>query len=162
MKTLISASIAALALATAGAASAQTCEALVRLDDFGTLPFGAQVVALPEGFTVVEHCSEGVSVGECVLRDPRGVSYGLYEGYVISKFVEVGDAPLPWEFAETADRTRAANLLTRLTRQRSTGVMSADNQVHVRSQFACGETFGQAFARYSGNRLVAAGLEASL
>ena len=40
--------------------------------------------------------------------------------------------------------------------------MSADNQVHVRSQFACGETFGQAFARYSGNRLVSAGLEASL
>ena len=162
MKTLISASVAALALAAAGAASAQTCEALSRLDDFGTLAFGARVASLPEGFSVIEHCSEGVAVGECVLRDPRGVSYGLYEGYVISKFVEVGDAPLPWSFAETADRTRAANLLTRLTQQRSTGVMSADNQVHVRSQFACGDTFGQAFARYSGNRLVSVGIEASL
>ncbi|WP_296817557.1 hypothetical protein [Brevundimonas sp.] len=162
MKTLISCALAAGSLAIAGAASAQSCEALARLDDFGSLAFGTRLAALPDGFSVVDHCASGVSEAECVLQDERGVTYSLYDGYILSKYVEVGAAPLPWDFSEGADRARAARLLSAVTQQSATGVLSPDNQLHVRSQFACGDAWGQAFARYSGNRLVAVGIETAL
>ena len=79
---------------------------------------------------------------------------------MVAKFVFAGQGALLSGFFDDADRTAAANQLTRQTELRATGVLDAQNQVHVRSRFDCGETiFGQAFARYSGNRLVAVGVE---
>lgn len=159
---VLAAGAAALALA-AGPAAAQSCETLSRLDDFGSIAFGARIEAVPQTLSVVEQCGQGVSTGTCVLRDPDGVTYTLYDGYVISKFVFVGQGALPWSFEDDMDRAAAANLLTRRTEVSATGVYSPDNQLHVRSRFGCGEgVFGQAFARYSGNRLVAVGIEAIL
>lgn len=160
MKAAVSATFAAAAIALAAPAAAQTCEALVRADDFGSLAFGMRLDTVPQGLSVAEQCEAGVSSGACVLRDPDGVTYTLYDGYVISKFVFVGQGELPWGFAENVDRAEAARLLTRQTEVRASGVYSPDNQLHVRSRFGCGEgVFGQVFARYSGNRLVAVGLE---
>lgn len=160
MKTLLPAAIAVAAIASAAPAAAQTCEALVRTDDFGSLAFGQRLESVPQGLSIAEQCEAGVSAGTCVLRDADGVTYTLYDGYVVSKFVFVGQGALPWGFVEGIDRAEAANLLTRQTEVRSTGVYSPDNQLHVRSRFGCGEgVFGQAFARYSGNRLVAVGVE---
>lgn len=160
MKTLISATAAAAALTLAVPAAAQTCAALSRADDFGSLAFGMRLEAVPQGLSIVEQCEAGVSAGTCVLRDVDGVTYTLYEGYVISKFVFVGQGSLPWDFENEVDRAEAARLLSEQTQVRSSGVYSPDNQLHVRSRFGCGEgVFGQAFARYSGNRLVAVGLE---
>lgn len=154
-------SAVALGMFAATGAAAQTCTVLNRLDNFGTVRFGSHFETMPQGLEVVEHCLDGVATGQCVLRDPDGVTYTLYEGYVISKFVFVGQGALPWEFEEDADRARSANLLTRLTELRASGVLADDNQLHVRSQFACGDAWGQAFARYSGNRLIAVGIEAA-
>jgi hypothetical protein len=160
MKTALSATIAAAAIAIAAPAAAQTCDALVRADDFGSLAFGMRLEAVPQGMAVAEQCEAGVSSGTCVLRDPDGVTYTLYDGYVISKFVFVGQGPLPWGFEDGVDRAEAASLLSRQTEVSASGVYSPDNQLHVRSRFGCGEgVFGQVFARYSGNRLVAVGLE---
>lgn len=162
MMKFTAAATAAAALAAAGAASAQTCETLARLDTFGALAFGVRLETLPDGFEVVDECHAGVAEAECVIADSQGVTYSLYDGFILSKYVEVGAATLPWEFATTTDRDRAARLLSAVTGQRAAGVMSSDNQIHVRSQFACGGAWGQAFARYSGNRLVSVGLEAAL
>lgn len=162
MRSSIAASVFALALAAAGAVSAQTCETLARLDSFGTIAFGVRLEALPQDFEIVEHCLDGVGEAECVIADAQGVTYSLYDGFVLSKYVEVGAAPLPWDFTGSTDRARAARLLSAATGQRAGGILSSDNQVHVRSQFACGGAWGQAFARYSGNRLVSVGLEAAL
>lgn len=160
MKTALSATIAAAALAFAAPAAAQTCAALLRADDFGSLAFGQRFETVPQGLSVAEQCEAGVSAGTCVLRDAEGVTYTLYDGYVVSKFVFVGQGALPWGFEEGVDRAAAAALLTEQTQVRSTGVYSPDNQLHVRSRFGCGEgIFGQVFARYSGNRLVAVGVE---
>lgn len=160
MRTAFVTVLAAAAAALAAPAAAQTCEALSRADDFGTLAFGQRLEAVPQGLTIVEQCASGVSSAGCVLRDDQGVTYMLVDGYVVSKFVFVGQGPLPWGFEDDADRTRAANLLTEQSQFRSTGVYSPDNQLHVRSRFGCGEgIFGQLFARYSGNRLVAVGIE---
>lgn len=163
MKPLLAAATAGLIVAIAAPAAAQRCGTLSRLDNFGSVSFGSHHAAVPAGLSVVEQCENGVATGVCVLRDQDGVTYTLYEGYVISKFVFVGDGALPWGFDDEDDRARAANLLTRNTDARSSGVLDAENQLHVRSRFGCGEgVFGQAFARYSGNRLVAVGLEADL
>ena len=160
MKAAVSSTLAAAAIVLAAPVSAQTCEALVRADDFGSLAFGMRLDTVPQGMSVAEQCEAGVSSGVCVLRDPDGVTYTLYDGYLVSKFVFVGQGPLPWGFEDGVDRAEAANLLTRQTEVRATGVYSPDNQLHVRSRFGCGEgIFGQVFARYSGNRLVAVGLE---
>ncbi|MBN8552786.1 MAG: hypothetical protein J0L52_07825 [Caulobacterales bacterium] len=160
MKTPLAGLAVAATLAVASPAMAQSCLVLSRIDNFGAIRLGTQLAEIPSDLSVTEQCEAGVSVGVCVLRDLNGVTYTLYDGEVISKFVFVGQGPLPWGFADDQDRTVAANLLTRQTELRATGVLDAENQVHVRSRFGCGETiFGQAFARYSGNRLVAVGLE---
>ena len=144
-------------------ASAQTCATLLRVDNFGDVRMGARLDTIPSGLTVVEQCAGGISVGVCVLRDPAGVTYTVLDGAVISKFVFVGQGDLPWGFDDDQDRAGAAGLLARQTEFRATGVLDADNQLHVRSRFGCGQgVFGQAFARYSGNRLVAVGVEADL
>lgn len=162
MRKALFAVTAAATVLFAAPSLAQTCEALSRIDTFGSLPFGFRLAELPDDFTIVELCDDGVNQGQCVVRDRTGVRYSLYDGYVMSKFVEVGDGELPWGFAEGMDRTRAARILTSTTQMRATGILSDDNQVHVRSQFGCGDAWGQAFARYSGNRLVSVGLEAAL
>lgn len=160
MKTALSAALAVASLSLAAPAAAQTCEALSRADDFGSLAFGQRIEAAPQGLSIVEQCTDGVSAGACVLRDDAGVTYTLYDGYVVSKFVFVGQGALPWDFSDDVDRARAAALLTARSHFRATGVYSPDNQLHVRSRFGCGDgVFGQLFARYSGNRLVAVGLE---
>jgi len=147
----------------AQAATAQTCPTLLRLDNFGDVRMGARLDAIPSGLTVVEQCAGGISVGVCVLRDLSGVTYTVLDGAVISKFVFVGQGDLPWGFDDDQDRAGAAGLLSQQTEFRATGVLDDDNQLHVRSRFGCGQgVFGQAFARYSGNRLVAVGVEADL
>lgn len=163
MKRALLAAGAVVFAAAAVPAAAQSCPTLSRLDNFGSLTFGSRHSEVPAGLSIVEQCEDGVATGVCVLRDADGVTYTLYDGYVISKFVFVGQGALPWDFEADADRARAARLLTRHTQVRSTGAYSPDNQLNVRSRFGCGEgVFGQAFARYSGNRLVAVGLEADL
>lgn len=160
MKIAFTAGLTAAVLALAAPAAAQTCDALTRADDFGSLAFGMRLDAVPQGLSIVEQCEAGVSSGTCVIRDADGVTYTLYDGYVISKFVFVGQGALPWDFEDDVERADAAVLLTAQTEVRATGVYSPDNQLHVRSRFGCGAgIFGQAFARYSGNRLVAVGLE---
>jgi hypothetical protein len=160
MKLFLAGLAAAATLAVAGPAMAQNCLVLSRVDNFGSISLGTRVTEIPAGLAIAEQCESGIATGVCILRDVDGVTYTLYDGEVISKFVFVGQGALPWGFSDDADRTAAANLLTRQTELRATGVLDAQNQVHVRSRFGCGETiFGQAFARYSGNRLVAVGVE---
>lgn len=160
MKTLLAGLAAVATLAVAGPVLAQNCLVLSRVDNFGSVRLGTRLAEIPAGLAVAEQCESGIATGVCVLRDADGITYTLYDGEVISKFVFVGQGALPWGFSDDEDRTGAANLLMRQTELRTTGVLDAQNQVHVRSRFGCGETiFGQAFARYSGNRLVAVGLE---
>ncbi len=150
MKLFLAGLAAAATLAVAGPAMAQNCLVLSRVDNFGSISLGTRVTEIPAGLAIAEQCESGIATGVCILRDVDGVTYTLF----------VGQGALPWGFSDDADRTAAANLLTRQTELRATGVLDAQNQVHVRSRFGCGETiFGQAFARYSGNRLVAVGVE---
>lgn len=165
MDRVIGAALAAAVVAVAGAgpAAAQgACDRLQQLDNFGAIPFGARLTAMPEGARQVSGCERGLTFAECVIQDAGGVSYSLYDGYVFSKFVAEGDGDYPWGLEARDSRSLAARRMRAATGQTARGLLGADNQAHLRSTFACGDQFGSIFARYRGDRIVAVGIETPL